>query len=397
LSVSSRRTANSCRSLHEDLPPTKPNKRGRKPLPGIEFPEPLTADWLDPSGFPEAFSLQLARHGESCWHLHRMLLQPGERFDRKTFQDWARGAKLPATVRSFEMLARVERRYRLPTGYFRSKLAGVCRAASGRESLDVSPSVRRRLAWHLPDDFDSRPSAERADILQWVRTNIISGSTDYRRFQAQALRVRYGLRFPKLTRTGKVDQVAASSAAVEPRAAPPELVGEVADLVAFKTATLTKIGVKRYGVWNEETVAQKIEHLALLFGALSSTSDAPPHGLGLPREALTLALLVLPSVWDWYVQWREARRGFFTVWEVDMLVLGASLTRRETGWLRQHPQIAARLTAVPASFRKKRLSASRRTGTRRATWHMTMSLPARRRSGGWRACIAIRSSRSSRS
>jgi hypothetical protein len=84
-----------------------------------------------------------------------------------------------------------------------------------------------------------------------------------------------------------------------------------------------------------------------MFGALSGTSDAPPYGQGVPREALTLGLLVLPAIWDWYVQWREARRGFYTVWEVDMLVLGASLTRRETGWLRQHPQLATRLMAIP--------------------------------------------------
>lgn len=276
-----------------------------------------------------------------------MLVRSGERFDRKTFLDWAKGVKLPATVKSFDMLARVERRYRLPEGYFRSKLTGTRRATMGHESLAVAPSERRRLAWHLPEDFDNRPAAERADIVQWVRANIITGSTDYRRFQSEALRVRYGLRFPALTRAGRVDHAAASQAAKEPMAAPVGLVSEIAELVAFKTATLTKIGVKRNGVWNEETVSQKIEHLALLFGALSATPDAPPHGLGVPREALTLGLLVLPAVWDWYVQWREARRGFYTAWEVDMLVLGASFTRRETGWLRQHPQLAARLTAIP--------------------------------------------------
>jgi hypothetical protein len=324
-----------------------PKKRGRKPLPAVEFPKPLTTDWIDPAPFGEAFSLQLARHGESCWHLHRMLSRPDDRFDRKTFRDWATGAKLPATVKSFEMLARIERRYRLPSGYFRAKLSGVRRATLGHESLAVSPSERRRLAWHLPDDFDRRPAAERAEILQWVRTNIITGATDYRRFQAEALRVRYGLRFPALTRLGKVDAATISNGVKTPMTAPPGLVHEVADLVAFKTATLTKIGVKRSGVWNEETVSQKIEHLALLFGALHADPDGPPRGLGLSRDTLSLALLVLPAIWDWYVQWREGRRGFYTVWEVDMLVLSASFTRRETGWLRQHPQIAQRLTAIP--------------------------------------------------
>jgi hypothetical protein len=56
--------------------------------------------------------------------------------------------------------------------------------------------------------------------------------------------------------------------------------------------------------------------------------------------------LAFPAVWDWYVQWRERRRGFYTVWEVNMLQLGLALTRRGTGWLRQHPEVAARLTPL---------------------------------------------------
>ena len=30
-------------------------------------------------------------------------------------------------------------------------------------------------------------------------------------------------------------------------------------------------------------------------------------------------MLVFPSVWDWYLQWRERRRSFYTKCEVDML------------------------------------------------------------------------------
>ena len=37
--------------------------------------------------------------------------------------------------------------------------------------------------------------AKRKEILEWVRSVIISGSTDYRRFQAAAARQRYAIRF----------------------------------------------------------------------------------------------------------------------------------------------------------------------------------------------------------
>ena len=64
------------------------------------------------------------------------------------------------------------------------------------KALRASPrSERRRLAWHLPDDFLTRPKAEQEEILAWVRRVIISGSTDYRRFQAEAMKQRYAVRF----------------------------------------------------------------------------------------------------------------------------------------------------------------------------------------------------------
>jgi len=46
------------------------------------------------------------------------------------------------------------------------------------------------------------------------------------------------------------------------------------------------------------------------------------------------------------VRWRESRRGFYTCWEVDMLQLGKALVRRDTGWLRQNPQMADRLRPI---------------------------------------------------
>jgi hypothetical protein len=49
--------------------------------------------------------------------------------------------------------------------------------------------------------------------------------------------------------------------------APPKLAMEMAELIRFKTTTLTAFGLQRDGVWGEETTSQKIEHLGLMFGA----------------------------------------------------------------------------------------------------------------------------------
>lgn len=302
----------------------------------------------------------MARHGETAGRLLKAIVGPDDRTDRKTIAQWTAGIKTPRTVASLDMLARIERRYQLPIGYFRAKLPNRTHAARGHRKLEgIVPSERRRLAWHLPDDFDSRTPAERAEIVEWVRRVVITGSTEYRRFQAQALKHRYALRFPELTgrkpssieRPDEEDRDSLSDVECELAAAskdaPAALAKEVAQFVRFKTATLTEIGYLRSGVWNEQTALQQVEYLGLLFGALAASPSSPIAGAGVPRASLAMGMLIFPAVWDWYLQWRERRRGFFTAWEVNMLQLGLALTRIATGWLRQHPELADRLRPIP--------------------------------------------------
>jgi hypothetical protein len=207
------------------------------------------------------------------------------------------------------------------------------------------PTDRRRLAWHLPDDFESRTPWQRAEILDWIRTQILAGTTQYRRFQAEAMKHRYALKFPALQ--GREGELRRQAAAVDGTlTAPPDLQAEMARFVEFKTAALTKLGFRRSGTWCDETAAQRVEHFGLMFGALRAAPDGPVGGLGLPVHRLTFGLLVFPTIWDWYLEWRSRRRGFFTGWEVDMLQLGIALTRRDTGWLRQSPELAMKLGAI---------------------------------------------------
>lgn len=157
---------------------------------------------------------------------------------------------------------------------------------------------------------------------------VISGTTDYRRFRAAAMKRRCSIRFPGLLdqssrprglyrfcreEDGSLPDPDLASAALD---APPQLAEEMADLVRFKTATLTAFGYQRNGVWGEETASQKVEHLGLMFGALAASPNGAVHGFGVPLENLSFSLLVFPIVWDWYIQWRERRRGFYTAWEV---------------------------------------------------------------------------------
>lgn len=346
-------------------------KRGMKPKPIIEFPEPLWTIWEEPESFTDALKLHMERHGDTCWHLYRAVSQVDESFDRRTLLTWLQGTKGPRSVSSFEILGRIERRYRLPEGYFKAKLAHPARATTGHQPTDITPSQRRRFAWHLPDDFDRRPPKEREEILEWVQRVIISGGTDYRRFQALALRNRYAVRFPgildgasfqetarfhEVIDVDEDDFVGATNTAID---APERLWKEMAQLLDFKTATLTTFGYQRVGVWGEETAAQKVEHFGLFFGALAAPPKSAIGGLGIPVASLTFAMLVFPSVWDWYLGWRERRRGFYTAWEVDMLRIGLALTRVETGWLRQHPELAEHLAPVRGLVSEDQIAAAR--------------------------------------
>lgn len=178
-------------------------KRGPRPKPIEEFPRPLFDTTDGPEGFREALAYQMRSHGETYWHLHHAVVRADESFDPKTLLNWTKGTKVPRSIESFEILSRIERRYRLPDGYFKARLPHQSRSATGFDvGSDVGPAERRRLAWHLPDDFNSLPFSKREEILEWVRRVIIAGSTDYRRFQAVATKQRYAIRFPSISYGG---------------------------------------------------------------------------------------------------------------------------------------------------------------------------------------------------
>src|SRR6185369_16258556 len=127
-----------------------------------------------------------------------------------------------------------------------------------------------------------------------------SGSTDYRRYLADAMKLRYAVRFPALQSKrpdrrlldpdepddGDIEDAPDPELLSGVVRAPPRLAAEMAALVSFKTTTLTALGYQRRGVWGQETAAQKIEHLGLMFGALAASPDAATRGRGAPLRDL---------------------------------------------------------------------------------------------------------------
>lgn len=360
------------------IDPGRKSRPGPKPKPIEEFPEPLFEGYEEPVSFQAALQFHIDRFGETYYHLHRAIFREGDAVEAGTLLSWLKGTKVPRSVSSLEILNRIERRYRLSHNYFKEKLPHQSRAGVGCDvGDDISPAERRRLAWHLPDDFNSLPEEKRAEILEWVRRVILTGATDYRRYQALATRQRYAIRFPGVTYGGSHKPMTSARKVVEESKdeledpdmlsgvidAPTHLAYEMANLMSFKTATLTAVGFKRNGVWGEETASQKLEHLGLMFGALAASPEGEVAGRGVPLNALTFGLLVFPGIWDWYLQWRERRRGFYTAWEADMLSIALSLTREETGWIRQHPELIERVVPVTGLVTKEEIAFARRD------WH----------------------------
>ncbi|WP_418137871.1 hypothetical protein [Agrobacterium sp. El2ro-1b] len=338
-------------------------QRGPAPKPISPFPQALFEATEDPASFQDALIYHMRRFSDTYWQLYRAVVHLNETFDNKTLLSWIQGERVPRSVASFNILRRIERRYQLAEGYFKEKLPHQARSLYGHELGDISPAERRRISLHLPEDFNSLPFTKREEILDWVRRVIISGSTEYRRYQAAASKQRYAIRFPGVTYGSSFlssRSVAAAAGAnqnvaaeiVDPDLlsgvvdAPPRLAMEMADLIRFKTSTLTAIGFRRNGVWGEETASQKIEHLGLMFGALAASPNGVVKGFGVPVSQLSFGLLIFPGVWDWYLQWREQRRGFYTKWEEDMLMIAQALTRADVGWIRQHPELLRNVTPI---------------------------------------------------
>jgi hypothetical protein len=128
--------------------PKQGAKRGRKPKPRVENPEPLWIHWDEPATFSEALDLHMRRHGDTSWALQAAIARPDETLNRTTIASWRRGDKAPQSAESLRMLGRIERRYRLPAGYFKEKLPHRARSTTGQglPGLSQAAKAAARLA-----------------------------------------------------------------------------------------------------------------------------------------------------------------------------------------------------------------------------------------------------------
>lgn len=205
--------------------------------------------------------------------------------------------------------------------------------------LQLSRHVRGQMLRHLPEDYDTRPEAERKEIAQWVLNNILRPPSDYREYMQGPGRERYGLWFPGFGRQARERS--------NKRRASPQLIQEMRDLVDHMTAPWLDPDALRREQWAAPTAATNVDTLSRFLGALSSGTRTRVPGLGFDPGRLSLAILASKHVINWYLGWSHARRGFTTKSEKTFLICASCLLNPDTGWLVQRPYLASRLTLLP--------------------------------------------------
>jgi len=309
------------------------------------------------NAFAIALDYCLAAHHDTPSSLLASLGREYNRDVSRVLSDWRRAKAHPVHQTSHETLSKVEQHYQLPNHMF-ANLLGEERGPLARLIHNTIPSQQTALKWHIPNNFDDLSPKQRTRIMNWAKTNILPCATDYGRYQSRVSQIRFSVVFPSLLKkhggrtpkgfmhlspwaTGK----RGSYGTIE---ATPELAREIEDLVAFRTNALPPRGLLRAGRWRFSTAGYQVRRYGELFGALAAAPLSNAAGLGVPLSRLTCALLVFPSVWDWYLRWREQRRGgFFTEMERSLLYEAKAATRDPTGWLRQNPRMAKRLLPIP--------------------------------------------------
>lgn len=270
-------------------------------------------------------------------------------------RQWRNGVAVPRSGGATPLLQKVELFLQCPESYFASALR-LAKPPSRIVQDSVSSGLRWIVRWHLPNDFNNRTPEQRQEIWNWLEANVLGHTTEYAKYIGKRTTRGYYVVFPMLDRLlggrrprGKVISNSRTINAVgsyDTVAASPSLAAEMAHLLNFRTAVLPPLGYRRVGRILPVTSRGIVNCYGSLFGALASAPSSEAQGLGVPLEKLTFGLLVFPAVWDWYLAWRQKRRGFFTRSEPGFLYWGKTDLRRPTGWLRQHQALASAIEPI---------------------------------------------------
>lgn len=266
---------------------------------------------------------------ESAPGLARALGAMGHTIHSNVIRNWRLGLRHPHPQSQKDRVIAIAQHLGVPASDLLEALPSRARQSQSYSALgDLDTSVRRRIAPHLPDDFDSRAPAEQDEIVQWVIGNCLCAPVTEMDGRG-ADRSTHALCRPGSSR--------------RLREAPPHLVAEIDGLLQFKTSDLSPVGFQRRTTWKAATAESSEEHLMLFFGTC--------HELGVPDCMLSLSLVFAPLLIDAYIKWRVARRGGYTTAILRPLQILQGLLTAQVGYVRQQPGFGQTLHRLPGLVR----------------------------------------------
>lgn len=209
----------------------------------------------------ETFGERLVRlrklAGMTVTELARSIVKGSETPHRSKISSWETGAWRPEPSSQDEVIL-ISSVLGVPPGYLLEKMPKDPRQARSYET-GLPRSIQRRVAQHLPDDFETRSLEERDVILSWISENILStpkeiledGSTS----SADAS---LDLSVYALSRKSSERMTLA----------PDRLIEELDDIQSFKTGVLVSAGKARNEKWGSVSAEKADYELRAFMGAL---------------------------------------------------------------------------------------------------------------------------------
>ena len=310
----------------------------------------------------------MATHGLSELELLRAIGKKRDRKSINSIRNLRTGRTRPRVGKYLNLLETVEKQFDLPVGRL-ANLSGARASAFYQATKKLHVGSTQLIRWHTPDDFDLRPEGEREEIMNWIKVNVLPCGTAFGKYQSKVTRNKFAVVFPNVPRSiggrtwtgsrlrqGRLLEQFKIQGTIP---APARLEREMRRMLTFHTATLPPKGYRRRKKWTNGTAKTVCSRYGVILGALAAPPDGNVKGLGVPVEYLTLALFIFSDIWEWYLTWYEKRRGFFSNSEKNALYDIRLLTRKPTGWIRQHPRLGTRLKPIDGLLSQKDINRAR--------------------------------------
>ena len=211
---------------------------------------------LDAESFGDRLSRLRQDAGFNIAQLARASTDGHQKIDRYLIHKWEAGERIPAPS-SHSLIVRIAQALGVDAQFLLRALPPIpYKSRSFDTGLDRS--VKRRVAKHLPANYDSMKRNEQAEIIDWIVENILSTPKEVLEDGSVAEARPHDMSIFALGRT-----IASRS-----RPAPPHFIEELDKLGAFKSDVMTPINKNRSQTWCTVSREQADYTIRAFFGAL---------------------------------------------------------------------------------------------------------------------------------